>query len=150
MPNSLPSPESSAAEREQREVEELISKVREAKDEARNKLLTLGACAEELRQRVRRNPTDMSGPIGMFAMVHMRFANAAVQGIQRTSGVNRLVERAKAEHEDLVRVEEDRLKRDIARKAREKAQKQVESLTFPAVGEEDALDELYGEVNTDA
>lgn len=150
MPSPLLPQESSAVEREKREVEELISKVREAKDEVRNKLIALGACSDELRQHVRRNPTDMSGAIGMFAMAHMRFANAAVQGIQRTSGVSRLVDRAKAEHDDTVRAEEDRLKRDVDRKAREKVQKQVERLTFPAVDEEDALDELYGKVESDA
>lgn len=140
--------EAALAEREEREVEALIQKVREAKSEVMEKLLALGTCADALRQHGRRNHTDMSGALIMFATAHMRIAGAAIQGIRRTGPVDRVVDRAKSERTEAIRFEEERLVRENARKAREKAQRQVDRLTFPV--DNDAIDELYGEVDSDA
>ncbi len=148
MPSSLPIPETSVNERQEREVEELIQKIREAKSEAMEKLLALGTCAEALRQHVRRNPTDMSSALIMFATAHMRIAGASIQGIRRTGPIDRVVDRAKSDRIEDIRLEEERLKRENSRKAREKAQQQVDRLTFPV--DNDAIDELYGEVDSDA
>jgi hypothetical protein len=140
--------EADRVERQEREVEELIQKVREAKSEALEKLLTLGTCAEALRQHARRNSTDMSGALVMFATAHMRIAGAATQGIQRTGSIDRLIDRAKSDRIEEIRFEEERLVRENTRNAREKARQQVDRLTFPV--DNDAIDELYGEVDSDA
>jgi hypothetical protein len=142
MPN-LQIPQESNNEREEREVEELVQKVKEAKEEALEKLMALGTHAESLRQRVRRVASEMASPLVLYATANMRFAGAAVQGLRRTSGVDRIVERAKTNREENIRIEEERLKRDIARKAEKKAHQKVEQYTFPV--DPGAVDELYGE-----
>lgn len=146
MPETQPSRESQleilhqrAAEANEREVEALIGRIKEARQEVETSLTKLVALSEEMRARARRTPAEGSSSLVVFANAHLRFAGAARQGVTRTASMDRVLERAKSEKEELQRREAYERQRAEARKA----QKQVERLVLPT---DDAFEELYGEV----
>lgn len=148
LPSNSPSVLESATLRDEREVEDLLQKIREARSEVVEKLTNLNTYAEALKQQCRRKPNELATPLIMFATAHMRLARATLQGVSRATLIERVVDRGKQELVEAQRFEEDRLKRELAREARDKAHKQVDRLTFPV--DVDAIDELFGEVDSNA
>lgn len=147
MPTQTPFPLASESAAE-REVEDLLQRVRDARSEVVDKLRVLINCSESLKQSCRRNPTDLTSSLTLFASAHMRLARAALQGVSRVGLIERVVDRTKLEKVEAQRFEEERLARELARKSQVTAQKQVDRLTFPM--DVDAIDELFGEVDSDA
>jgi hypothetical protein len=131
-----------AEEANSREVETLVEQIKEARREVEASLAKLTHLAEEMRGRARRSPDSSSGLV-VFANAHLRFAGAASQGMRRTASMDRVLDRAKAEKEELQQREAQDRKWAEARQAR----KQVERLVLPT---DDGFDELYGEVVTNA
>lgn len=131
-----------AEEANSRDVETLIEQIKEARRDVESSLAKLTHLADEMRSRARRNP-ESSSSLVVFANAHLRFAMAASQGMKRTSSMDRVIDRAKAEKEEIQR----RDAQDRKWSASRKAQKQVERAILPT---DDAFDELYGEVVTDA
>ena len=132
-----------AEEANEREVETLIGQIKEARQEVETALSRLTYLSDEMRSRARRSPADGSSSLVVFANAHLRFAGAASQGMKRTASMDRVLERAKAEKEEAHRRESQERQWAEARRA----QKQVEKLVLPT---DDAFDELYVEVVTNA
>lgn len=128
-----------AEEANEREVETLITQIKEARQEVSAALSKLVSLSDDMRQRARRSPGEGSSSLVTFANAHLRFAGAARQGMTRTASMDRVLERAKVEKEEAQRREIQERQWAEARKA----QKQVERLVLPT---DDAFEELYGEV----
>jgi hypothetical protein len=126
-------------EANEKEVQSLISQIKESRQEIETNLAKLGGLADELRTRSRRIANDSSASHVIFATAHLRFAGAAAQGIKRTVAMDRMLDRAQAGIEEARRREEQETRWRAERAARKK----VEELVQP---NEDAFDELYGEV----
>jgi hypothetical protein len=131
-----------AEEANSREVEALIGRIKEARQEVETALMRLTHLSDELRSRARRSPENSSGLV-VFANAHVRFAGAATQGMKRTASMDRMLERAKAEKEETQRREAQ----ERAWAESRRVQKQVDRLVLPT---DDAFDELYGEVVNNA
>lgn len=131
-----------AEEANGREVETLIEQIKEARRDVEASLAKLTHLADEMRGRARRSP-ESSPSLVVFANAHLRFAGAATQGMRRTASMDRVIDRAKAEKEELQRREAQERKWAEARQARKK----VERMVLPT---DDAFEELYGEVVTHA
>jgi hypothetical protein len=131
-----------AEEANNREVESLIGRIKEARQEVETALTRLTYLSDELRSRARRAPENSSSLV-VYANAHVRFAGAASQGMRRTASMDRLLDRAKAEKEETQRREA--LERKWAESRR--VQKQVDRLILPT---DDAFSELYGEVVNNA
>lgn len=97
----------------------------------------------ELRSVCRRNYDEASSSYLIFANSHIRLAGALSQGIRRTASMDRVLANAAREREDAkVREEEFRRQQQVR-----DHQKLVQKLQLPT---EDAFDELFGEIVTDA
>lgn len=120
----------------------MIGQIKEARKDVESALTKLTYLSDEMRSRARRSP-ETSSSLVVFANAHLRFASAATQGMRRTSSMDRVLDRAKAEKEENQRREAQ--ERQWAESRR--AQKQVERMILPT---DDAFDELYGEVVNNA
>jgi hypothetical protein len=127
----------------EREVEGLITRIKEAREEVNAALAKLAYLSDEMRSRARRTPGDGTSSLVTFANAHARFAGAAKQGMSRTASMDRIIEKAKAEKEEATRRDIQERKWAEARRA----QKQVDRLVLPT---DDAFDEVFGEVVNNA
>lgn len=126
-------------EANERETEALIEEVKKLRQESETTLAKLAAAAEALRAKSRRIQNASSSSLVIFATAHLRFAGAAIQGMKRTTSMDRMIDRAKANKEEEARREEQE-----RRWAEERAaKKKIQEMVAPS---DDAFDELYGEV----
>jgi len=117
-----------------------LALVRDARQEVENSLAKLTSVADALRDQARRTRSDGAVSWVTFANGHLRFAGASQQGLKRTcQGMDRLLDRVKAEKEDQERRDQDERKWEKARNT----QKQIDRMILPT---DDAFDELYGNV----
>lgn len=135
----------SAAEtrlKDEKESEELVQQIQSARKEVEDASLRLQELASTLRSKTRRNPEGSNGYL-LFANAHIRLAGALHQGTRRTASVDRVIRIAQVEQEEVRRREAHE---EQARKVQDN-RRQIAKLSLPS---EDAFDELYGEVVTDA
>lgn len=125
----------------EKEVETLVSSIVEARVEVEKALEKLTKASDALRTRARRIPNESANTLVVFSNAHLRFSGAASQGMKRTAALDRLLDKAKAEKEELARREE--LEKQAA--ARRLARKKAEQLSVLPPSD-DAFESLYGEV----
>lgn len=121
----------------------VIARIHKARQDIEDAALRMHEAASELRDLSRRNFDETSGAYINFASAHLRLAGAMVQGSKRTASMDRLLKNARREQEE-ARVREDEHRRQQEVRAHEKY---VQKLSLPS---DDAFDELYGEIVTDA
>lgn len=121
----------------------IIVRIHKARQDCEDAALRMHEAASELRDISRRNFDESSGAYINFASAHLRLAGAMVQGSKRTASMDRLLKNARREQEE-ARVREEDHRRQQEVRAHEKL---VHNLGLPS---DDAFDELYGEIVTDA
>lgn len=122
----------------------LVAQIVKARQDAEDAATKLYEAATELRTWSRKAIADeSSGAYTAFANAHMRLAGAVLQSSKRTAPMDRLLNNAKREQQEARILEEARQKQQDVRAH----QKYVQKLTLPS---DDAFDDLYGEILTDA
>lgn len=137
--NQLEQMRISREETNSREIEGLITQMKEAQQEVDTALSKLAYLSGELRGRAQRHPTESSHSYLVYANAHLRFAGAATQGMKRTAATSRILDRAKAEQEEQKR----RKQLDLERAEAREKQEELRRLAAPT---EDDFSQLYGEV----
>jgi len=137
--NQLEQMRISREETNSREIEGLITQMKEAQQEVDTALSKLAYLSGELRGRAQRHPTESSHSYLVYANAHLRFAGAATQGMKRTAATSRILDRAKADQEEQKR----RVQLDKEREEAREKQKELRRLAAPT---EDDFSQLYGEV----
>lgn len=128
---------------QEEEIERLLTLVRESKAKIIESLRELSLRSEELRKYCRSNSNDMTAALLTYSSAHIRVAKATASGLERTSSVERLVDRASQEVLEQKRFEEEAKLREAKKKGPESiASSEGSSLLIPF--ELDAIDELFG------
>ena len=124
---------------QEQQLDALVVQIKEARGEMETVVTRLAQLTDQLRQHVRRNPTDSTSRYLVFATAHQRFAGALGAGLRRTASMDRLLDRAKEEQREAREREAERERRQETRDH----QRLVDRLTLPT---DDDFWEVYGDV----
>ena len=126
------------------EIQTLVGQIVEARSTINEKLTDLQTLVESLRKVVRRERGDAFSSYMVFVNSHSRLAAALSSGIQRTSAMDRVLDRALGEiAEEKSRRDEELRKAEERRLKREEQQRSSRSWLPP---EDPDFEELFGEV----
>jgi hypothetical protein len=120
------------------DIQVLVDQVVEARSDINDKLKDFQALVETLRKAVRKDRGESFSSYMVFVNAHSRLSAALSSGIQRTSSMDRILDRALKEA-----VEEKTRREEAQRKAAERREEQARSWLPPA---DPDFEELFGEV----
>lgn len=133
----------SARQAQETALDMAVEQLKKARKDAEEAVSRLAEKASALRDLSRRNPDEASRSLTAYANAHIRTAGAILQGTRKASTLDRLVVQAKEEQ-----------KQSQALEAQRRRQREVQShatyirrLELPA---DDAFEEIYGEILSDA
>lgn len=117
----------------------MTQRLQAARAEAELAASKLQTVADEMRVFSRRTPEEGDSAYVVYATSHLRFAGAILQSAKRTSSMDRLLQTARQEQEEVRLREADQMKKREARDTRRRFQK----LEIPT---DHDFEELYGEI----
>jgi hypothetical protein len=137
----MPSPRKFLRDSSESEIQTLVGQIVDARAGLDEKLKDFQILVESLRKAVRKDRGESFSSYMVFVNAHSRLAAALSSGIQRTSSMDRILDRA------LQEASEEKSRREEAqRKAEERKQLREEQARSWLPPADPDFEELYGEV----